>query len=343
VPQDYGNSEYNSGKISDVIQSLPGPLGVRGSRTFGKESRARRFFKGEYLGIRINEYLKKSLLYESDTLNAFMSVLRYAWLSSTPTYHFWGVPFDGQFRSFTDDEYDGAFLAALFWGLGGQVSVERQNYSHVSRRELFPSWTWAGWCGLEAIGMSRARGLQGRVSLRDLKDTPFRLQDYLRTMRQSWNMYDFKPLLYATGWFAMIRVESHERGMRWVAVGPNDHTDESTATVPFTDVDFLASSPGTSFHDLGVDGVVATIWPAIIFTPLDRSHYIWSLLLKSVDDEAFERFGRFSTAERDNPGQTYAHATSSRVGDDIDFVIPALRRYEGGAKLKCKWITIKLV
>jgi hypothetical protein len=162
-------------------------------------------------------------------------------------------------------------------------------------------------------------------------------------MHQSWNMYDFKPLLHITGWFAMIRVELHERGTRWVAAGPNDDTDGSTATVPFADVDFLASPPATSFYDLGNLGVVATIWPAIISTPFDQSHYILGLLLQSVDDEASERFGRFSTAERHNPGQTQAQPTSSGVGDDIDFVSPALRRYEGGAKLKCKWITIKLV
>jgi hypothetical protein len=98
--------------------------------------------------MRINEYLKKSLSYESDTLNAFMSVLCYAWLSSTPTYHSWGVPFDS-LHSLTDDHYHGAFLAALFWGLEGRVSVARQSYSHISRRELFPSWTWAGWRGLK--------------------------------------------------------------------------------------------------------------------------------------------------------------------------------------------------
>jgi hypothetical protein len=108
VPQDYGNSAYDAGKISDMMQGLPGPLEVRGSHMITKEEHASPMFRRVYLGMRINEYLKKTLSHESDILNAFIGVLRYAWLLSDPIYNFWGLPF----RSLMSDA---DFLGALFW------------------------------------------------------------------------------------------------------------------------------------------------------------------------------------------------------------------------------------
>jgi hypothetical protein len=140
--------------------------------------------------------------------------------------------------------------------------------------------------------MPRARSLEGIVSLRDLNDAPLHLQEHVATMQQSWNMYEFKPLLYVIGWFAIVRVTLHKKGPRWVAVGTNDGTDRSMATIPFADVDFKASPLEISIDlNLGNLAAVAKMWPAIIFTSVNESHYIRGLLLKSVDGEAFERVG----------------------------------------------------
>jgi hypothetical protein len=139
VPQDYGNSACSSRKINDVIQSLPGPLEVRGSRTFAKKARASGLFSGTYLYMRINGYLKKSLSYESDTLNAFMGVLRYAWFMSIPTYHFWDVSFGEPMHPLVDNYHDGAFLIALFWRLEKYADAKHLHEFHVSRRDPFLS------------------------------------------------------------------------------------------------------------------------------------------------------------------------------------------------------------
>jgi hypothetical protein len=333
VPQDYGNSAYHADKISDMMQGLPGPLEVRGSRTFAKEQHASSLFRRKYLGMRINEYIKKSLSYESDTLNAIMGVLRYAWLLSIPIYHFWGVPF----KSLVDDQYDADFLSALFW-----VPERNDSNTHLTRREMFPSWTWAGWRGLGGVHLSSVGLLEGGVSLITINGTSLRLRDYVAIMRKTWNMYDFKPILYITGWFAMVHVEMHVP-TRWVVVGSDDNTNSDVATPPFANVGFMASSLRNPPVVREASRIATETWPAIIFMLHGQTQSICGLLLKSVDGENFERVGQFSTDEWDHPGQTNAHATSSRVGNDIEFIIPALRGYEGEARLRCSWHTIKLV
>jgi hypothetical protein len=266
VPQDYGNSAYSSRKIKDTIQSLSGLLEVRGAPAFAKKNTRKRLVQREVSRLEDQRIPQEVLVVRVRYTQRFHGVLRYAWLLSIPTYHFWGVPFDGPLHPIMDNHHDGAFLAAPFWGPEKYADAKRPHHSHVTRRESFPSWTWAGWRGLSAIAMPRARRLEGTVSLRDLNDAPLRLRDYIVIVRQSWNIYDFKPLLYVTGWFAMIRVELHKKGTRWVAVGTNDGTDRSTATVPFADVNFVASPPESSIGlDLGNLVAVPKMWPASPF------------------------------------------------------------------------------
>ncbi|KAG6357585.1 hypothetical protein INS49_013462 [Diaporthe citri] len=82
----------------------------------------------------INEYSKRSLTYPSDSLNAFLGVLRAYERLRPPAMHIWGIPFlldsDGNIRQ---PGY------GLLWRAGVGYSLRRI-------RGL-PSWTWAGWNG----------------------------------------------------------------------------------------------------------------------------------------------------------------------------------------------------
>jgi len=53
-------------------------------------------YKSMWVVPRMNEYLGRSLSYESDILNAFVGVLRQAWLLPEPSYHFGGLPFSSE-------------------------------------------------------------------------------------------------------------------------------------------------------------------------------------------------------------------------------------------------------
>lgn len=90
---------------------------------------------------RIKEYSKRSLSYQSDSLNAIMGVLHTFELSNPPIYHYHGVPILPPDRAPPDFNPDttsmDGFVQSLRWCL---------NLSEVKkRRPAFPSWSWVGW------------------------------------------------------------------------------------------------------------------------------------------------------------------------------------------------------
>jgi len=90
---------------------------------------------------RVNEYNKRSLTHESDTLNAILGVLRCFEKGdprhSAPIYHCNGIPLHTEYHNWTT-----SFVIGLTWRVK----------SPGSRRPGFPSWSWTGWrswAGLE--------------------------------------------------------------------------------------------------------------------------------------------------------------------------------------------------
>lgn len=80
----------------------------------------------------INEYTRRNLTYPSDSLNAFLGVLKAYEQLRPAAMHIWGVPFlvgsDGAIRQ---PGY------GLLWRANRRTSLRRV--------EGIPSWTWAGW------------------------------------------------------------------------------------------------------------------------------------------------------------------------------------------------------
>lgn len=82
---------------------------------------------------RIEEYTRRRLTYPSDSLRAFLGVLRAFEKLSPPAEHLWGVPFvfgsDGGVRQLAQ---------GLLW---------KSQSCSLRRIEGIPSWSWAGWNG----------------------------------------------------------------------------------------------------------------------------------------------------------------------------------------------------
>ncbi|KAI1397774.1 hypothetical protein F4819DRAFT_65792 [Hypoxylon fuscum] len=104
----------------------------------------------------IEEYSRRQLTFEEDSLNAFLGVLKYY-----ETYHgikhLWGLPIV---------EADGCYAFYLEWV---------HNDGPVLRRTGFPSWSWTGWAGGVGIRNVVDRGIRRDifVGLRSGGEIPF--------------------------------------------------------------------------------------------------------------------------------------------------------------------------
>ncbi|KAH7084222.1 heterokaryon incompatibility protein-domain-containing protein [Paraphoma chrysanthemicola] len=281
---------------------------------------------------RINEYVQRTLTYESDMLNAFMGILRQAWSLEDPTYHFWGLPFFPD--SVRSDSLDSCFLNALTWCPKILAGPE---FAALQRRQSFPSWSWAGWQGLSGVEMVQYQGfnsvLDGKVSFVTGRAEPIEIDDYIQLMQSSWNIYAFKPYITIVGWRTTVQLTE------FVSTG----VDRYTTCVNLTDTsgkmlgtaDLMAAAlPGTTYTSLA-PGLEA-LCPAILFLPYNLSHQtqVQGLLLKSAGSK-YERLGKVS------------NLIGSVTKDDTNIaqieVITRKGKEQIVAKLECRRTMVKIL
>lgn len=82
---------------------------------------------------RIEEYTRRHLTYPTDSLRAFLGVLRAFEKLSPPAEHLWGVPF-----VFSAEGHIRQLAQGLLW---------KSQSCSLRRIRGIPSWTWAGWEG----------------------------------------------------------------------------------------------------------------------------------------------------------------------------------------------------
>lgn len=82
----------------------------------------------------IQEYTRRDLSHSEDSLNAFLGVLDYNSKTRRPMAHLWGLPL---YEDQATAPQPRDILFELFWW----------HETPGSRRDGFPSWTWAGWAG----------------------------------------------------------------------------------------------------------------------------------------------------------------------------------------------------
>jgi hypothetical protein len=92
----------------------------------------------------IAEFRKRTLTYQSDSLNALSGIFRAFEKGEWPIYQLAGVPIFYPMRLSSDEQtitaktVDQGFLIGLTW----------QNRTYECERvPMFPSWSWAGWTG----------------------------------------------------------------------------------------------------------------------------------------------------------------------------------------------------
>jgi hypothetical protein len=133
--------------------------------------------------MRVNEFMKRSLSYESDILNAISGVFKVFEKASSPVRQICGVPifpikciqfmpgFPPSQRPRISIPSSRSFLIGLSWAF-------KETGSSITRRTGFPSWSWAGWSGWETLtfpSLSFAAeypsfGLSGKLNEEYFKD-----------------------------------------------------------------------------------------------------------------------------------------------------------------------------
>lgn len=232
----------------------------------------------------IAEYVRRDLSFDSDILNAFYGILHYYWFQEErPTYNAWGLPFpteDWLFRPQTSSTFSRLFSTALFW-----VS----NKDQPERRPGFPSWTWAGWYDL-APKQTDARfsmyyvEVDGNATFEDLAGNKICVDDYVKRMTAKWNMSQFKPHVYLTGYVTNIHITG------------NTGTSHAFATVEkdqyFTEAQiFTPSTPETGEDTpLLMDDNLQTV--LLLPQSEDTSTNFQGLILEDMGDNTYERRGQ---------------------------------------------------
>ncbi|KAH7084223.1 heterokaryon incompatibility protein-domain-containing protein [Paraphoma chrysanthemicola] len=306
---------------------------------------------------RLEEYFGRTLTHSTDILNAFMGILRQAWLLRVPTYHFWGLPF------LPASSLESSLLEALFW-----LSYDGSGSQLLSRRNGLPSWTWAGWQGLRRIEWASDMPGLHPETLRDRKQL-YRLTDmahdlkliihhqsgdrvtlaeYVMRMGTTWNMFEFQPHINITGWTTNVRIfnraQRHSLLRRLPLLRGPDRYERDLANTT------LGNKHGRVYgHAQVLDGSepevitspgvipIPTLCHAMLFVNANDYLIGRGLLLKRMPDGSFEKMGVIfdilGWLTKDTENQN--HATVSLKGMD-KINIAAL-------ELECELRTIKLV
>lgn len=90
------------------------------------------------LGAQIEEYTRRNLSKDEDSMNAFLAILKHyehtAIDECGPVSHLWGIPLKLLAKNTHLEEH--VFFDLIWTGRPGAY-----------RRQDFPSWSWSGWCG----------------------------------------------------------------------------------------------------------------------------------------------------------------------------------------------------
>jgi hypothetical protein len=237
-------------------------------------------FQGKYISEatmfndRLKEYLARDLTFESDALDAFAGVLRQVWNSPSPTYHFWGLPFQSS-----------KFLVSLLWIPEYDLSKKK-----ISRRDNFPSWTWAGWKGITDLRPTSCIWPDHRfdvtINFENTSGYCVYPEEYASSMNKNGDMYRLKPSLHITGWTTSVRLRPRAQiGNEQVVVSDvYDCTGETlltSASVILPDV----LDRSTSEMDL----LLGSLWLALFFVRRDGG--VTGIILKQIDKDSYERIG----------------------------------------------------
>jgi hypothetical protein len=104
----------------------------------------------------VEDYTSRNLSFDEDSLNAFQGIIKQFSQERYAFNHFWGLAYPSNGPRSLD-----VFVQSLTW-------IHRAK-TKARRRNLFPSWTWAGWEGHIEYEVSRSKNVCFDNALHDLR------------------------------------------------------------------------------------------------------------------------------------------------------------------------------
>jgi hypothetical protein len=164
---------------------------------------------------RIQEYLGRDLSKDSDALNAFLGIFQAFQELENPVYNFWGLPIMDE-RSTTHvhhspsrasefDQLYGSLLSSLAWSMD---SCDSASAHFLTRRFMFPSWTWAAWKCLPLFSRKSITETlySPSISFKTYQGQSVTGERLMRAMGSSGSTVVFEPCIYLDGWVTDVRL-----------------------------------------------------------------------------------------------------------------------------------------
>ncbi|KAL0941514.1 tol protein [Colletotrichum truncatum] len=131
------------GEVANSVRNFPMALSLdKGTTIFGL----------------IEEYMKRSLSFNSDTLNGMLGILSRGATTDPPFGHFWGLPIltvsQAQGNSVISSPLPQTATVGLLQALDWKLKKPAQ------RNPRFPSWSWTGWKGPLELSFDRAEDVE---------------------------------------------------------------------------------------------------------------------------------------------------------------------------------------
>ncbi|CAN9426499.1 unnamed protein product [Alternaria alternata] len=144
---------------SKTLESIrSGIFGKSKRQTYGKLIRDKESLNesfGRYLS-NVEDYTSRKLSFDVDSLNAFQGIIRQFSQEKYAFNHVWGLAYPSNGPKPLD-----MFVHSLTWMHRAKTKARRRN--------LFPSWTWAGWEGHVVYEVSSNKNVRFFNALHDLR------------------------------------------------------------------------------------------------------------------------------------------------------------------------------
>lgn len=110
------------------------------------------------------------------------------------------------------DELQNSFLSSLAWSMN---SCDSASTHLLTRRCIFPSWTWAAWEALDTFpSKSITENLHSpSISFRTYQGQSVRLENFEGELGSSNSTVLFEPCVYLAGWVTNVHLVQVDSGM----------------------------------------------------------------------------------------------------------------------------------
>lgn len=258
-----------------------------------------------------NEFARRVLTSESDSMRACLGILARLWKADPPVYHYSGLPFDAISEA--------GLARSLFWN--GYLPSGVDSRSPLARRNWGPSWSRLAWKSSAEFDQGHwpkdpeRTQLSATLRVQNMKKRgTSTINDYVQDITDGGLHEAWLPYIEITGWIATV----HVKPSHYDHTGLYCYTEEDYDHVGHAELRFKEKTDE---------------WLSVMFIAFDGSGWLYSLILRS-------HFSR-SRCQYERMGSTRLTCESAEIQEDGGRFF--LKTSFGGPRLFCTKATIQLI